>query len=398
MVDCCFNNSFNANITFSEDIAAAPPPTGRRQPTGLEELDGESSEGEDYRCESEEGEVEADTEVDSNEVEDLANEVERMTMTTRAAAAKEGKLVLPSVQYVWTDKNKQQRVTIDYLLPSGTSTNQVKVEVADCSRWVSLKYTPPAGLYDERRLLLANRSRGGLGTLNSSSHKVTAMAAVVQNYKKMFLEEEVVLTHREKLPFRCDTNLCTEELPTGCEIYPLANEDETMRVEHKQHYLIYSVDLVSVEKPKKKMIAARMNLAAFGSPSDLGENPDATIAAEQRAAMEAMIFQQIEESMEKKKQELEEQQMAKRQQKWQQQQARELQQLQEQQQMMQQQPKGPEKSWKTSGRSSTRGYSLSGLDSDGFGAIGDDDGGMQQTENESSVQPITPPSVKPRGG
>jgi hypothetical protein len=195
----------------------------------------------------------------------LANEVERMTMTTttRAAAPNEGKLVLPSVQYVWTDKNKQQRVTIDYLLPSGTSTNQAKVEVADCGRWVSLKYIPPAGLYDERRLLLANRSRGGLGTLNSSSHKVTAMAAVVQNYKKKFLEEEVVLTHREKLPFRCDTNLCTEELPTGCEIYPLANEDETMRVEHKQHYLIYSVDLVSVEKPKKKMIAARMNLAVL---------------------------------------------------------------------------------------------------------------------------------------
>lgn len=291
------------------------------------EVGEDSSEGEEYRSEAEEDDNEslgeADTIISSNEIQDLEEEMEQVvTMKTSTSI---GKFVLPSIQYTWTDRKKQQRVSLDFLLPSGTSTNQVKVEVADCGRWLSLAFQPPDGFYDERRLLLANRNRGDAVQLNTSSHKFTAMAMAVENYRKQFANDEIVLTHREKLPFKCDTNLCTEELSKGCEIYPIANDDEEMRDQYNQHHMIYSVDLVSADKPKKTMVFAAMNLAAFGSPSELGENPDAVIAQQQRASIEASIMQQLQQQMEQQQQQQREQQQ------------QQLQQQQLQQQMEQQQ-------------------------------------------------------------
>lgn len=315
----------------------------------------------------------------TGEIDNLVQEVEEMALSKPNATITGGKLLLPSVQYIWTDRFKQQRVTLDYLLPAGTTTNQVKVEVSDCGRWLSLMYKPPQSLYDERRLLLANRLRGDTTTLNSTSHKVVALASAIGEIKKQFVEEEVILTHREKLPIKCDLNLCTEELPTGCEMYAMSNEDDTMGQEYGQHYLIYSVDLVSVEKPKKKVVAA-MNLAAFGSPSDLGDNPDATIAQEKRAAMELEFHQRVERELEKQKQQL-------------------LEQLEQKERTLaqnnpaqQQKPKGGNPNIRSkSGRKSTPNdaTTISAYDSVSMG----DYGGTP--ENDSAIPPVTPTT---RGG
>lgn len=300
-----------SNTSFYYDNVVTIPTDGDRnndeggQPTCLGEED--LSDEEDRVAENEEEAVleEVGDPISQGEIQDLESseeleqeeEEEEIAMAKNVSSLDGKRLMLPSIQYPWIDRKKQQRLTVDYLLPAGTSTNQVKVEVADCGRWLNLSYKAPQGLYDERRLLLANRNRGDLATLNASSSKVTAMAMAVQSYKNQFVNEEIVLTHREKLQFKCDANLCTDDLPTGCEWYPIRNEDEVMHAQYGQHYLIYSVDLVSVEKPKRTMVA-EMNLLAFGSPSELGDNPDAFIAQRQRATMEASIMQQPQARME----------------------------------------------------------------------------------------------------
>lgn len=103
--------------------------------------------------------------------------------------------------------------------------------------------------------------------LNSTSHKVTALAAEAVLVRSGYPTGEIVFKHSETLPFKVDP----EEVPKGCEMYPIQNEDSDMGNKYGQHYLFFTVDLISAVKPKKLAAVTDFNYFGFGRRSDLGD-------------------------------------------------------------------------------------------------------------------------------
>jgi hypothetical protein len=249
-----------------------------------DDTDDEDSEFEDYEEEIAGADNEEECDLNKGELEEeiklLAEDLEKdCTMGTFSIRGN----FLNGIPYIWFDR-QQERCSVDYQLHSGTAGWQLTSKVDPSGRYLETEYTPPESFYNEKRLLLTNKNRSKSRKLHINHSKVSGLHQAILEYKARFPNETVVLTDVVKLPIKVETGLCTTDLPEGCEIYPVLNEDPDLAADG-QNYLIYSVDLISVMKPKKARVAT-YHPSFLGSPLNINddgeeEKPDTSMTGSQ---------------------------------------------------------------------------------------------------------------------
>lgn len=195
--------------------------------------------------------------------EELASNFSKMSLTVKEFQIDQ---VLPHLMYSYVEDDRR-RVVVDFAIPP-TNKKCVKVEMAPGGQVLEVKMAVPSFFLKKGRLMAAHLDKANF---THNTHKATAFDELVTKIRKKHGkdeyddedgEEELIFgaPMKVKMPFPCEEEIVNWEL----QAFDMEDEDLLSEIGEMQYAFVLSVELVSVEKKKKKR---KGGFRVVGSPS-----------------------------------------------------------------------------------------------------------------------------------
>ncbi len=212
-----------------------------RQEDSKEEAKQENLESD---CEEEEDDDIEDDNTEDGNSNDISSDIEEIQEGLKAMAVAKLTFELPTLVYTWHDSNGNERCSIDMLLFSACTRDQLRVTVEKGGRKLKVEYLYPESFLATNRL---NLQSSGNVTMNHS--KATALAKAVRDLRASFKHDAVKSSFLVKLPIKCEEQPYDQDCE-GVEVVMYCHHDELYAAE-KQYYYMLHVQLISATKPFK---------------------------------------------------------------------------------------------------------------------------------------------------
>jgi hypothetical protein len=165
-------------ISFAFSSAGLNNKTTKEHPDTTKEslLEDESSvEQDSLQSNSEEDNKDDSEEEDGNE--DITEELqeEMATMSVKAKAM----IKLPMLMYTWS-KNRQEHCSVDILLLSGTTEDQIQCKINKSGRHMTIFYKLPEYFFSSRRLEASSK-----GQIDQNHSKTSALNKALMNFVRL---------------------------------------------------------------------------------------------------------------------------------------------------------------------------------------------------------------------
>jgi hypothetical protein len=220
-------------------------------------------------------ESEKDPKIDETEMSDvLAEDLKTMKVSSPPKQYSMG-FQNPYIMYQYVEDGNQL-VSIDVLVPN-VHRKYIRPSIHSSGMYFDLGIAVPEFFWQANRLIAANKGEEGF---NKNTHKATAFQQAAKKIEEDFntFETEEVLSgapQRFKLPFKVEHDYYTGDGGKGWEVQIFDNEDEDLHDELEgevMSFFVLSVNLVSVEKPRKQKRKGTMR--RIGSPLSAAPKPD----------------------------------------------------------------------------------------------------------------------------
>ncbi len=239
-------------------------------PKRVQVEDDESSEDDEDLDEGEveDNEIDREEDIDEEVVDDLAEELDTLDVADGAETSTD--LMKPLV-YAWFDEVGRQHLTLDFLvvcLPEGDFTPRVTRN----GMGLELGFKIPEIFFSPTRLTSASEGR-----VTGTHHKHTAFTKAVHDSKTSMggYDAPMIVWQKVKLPFKVELDFCSlNNSSPGFELVAFPHPNRDLR-RASQNLFIFTVELVSVVKPRNITPINRGDKAAFrmvSSPAGDEEN------------------------------------------------------------------------------------------------------------------------------
>ena len=185
-----------------------------------------------------------DSEEDDDGNEDVSEELQE-EMATMSVTAK-ATIKLPMLTYTWS-RNRQEYCSVDILLLSGTTQDQIECKLHKSGRHMTVFYKLPEFFVTSRRL---EASSGGV--IDQNHAKTSAFNKAIDEFRETFDFEEPTLEFKFKLPFKVENKFFRE-------VAWYKHDNTELRKEAQFYYMLH-IELLGAEKPRqlKSPIARRI--------------------------------------------------------------------------------------------------------------------------------------------
>ena len=165
------------------------------------------------------------------------------------------------IVYTWADEDHQEHCSIDILLLSGTTMDQIKTKVHKSGKHVIVTYMYPRTFLMARCLVVAN---AGERIINSAHTKTSVLDKAITVLQEAHDMEDIFAEFKIKLPFKVAEKF--DGTPEFC-MYQHENKDY---YQNKQFYYVLHIELLSTVKPRepKPEIFARIVSRTIFNPND----------------------------------------------------------------------------------------------------------------------------------
>ncbi len=147
----------------------------------------------------------------------------------------------PLIIWTWKDEEKVKRCSVDLLLYSGITADNLMVSIEAGGKYVKVEYLWPDTFLNSGHLTMLLE-----GMVDASSSEQTELAAAIADIRSQHDYEPVKNVVRVKLPFPCETQFVDGE--EGKQVAAYENDDSSAK---QNYYYILHLRLRASEKPRE---------------------------------------------------------------------------------------------------------------------------------------------------
>ena len=168
-------------------------------------------------------------------------------MSSMSVAEVKLTLKLPLLVYSWIDAERQTHCSVDILLLSGSTIDQILPKINKKGTSCTIQYKYPLTFLGNRRLL-------SLDSIDESHAKTIALDKAISDLQESQNMEEVKADFTIKLPFKCE-----EKFQKPAVIGMYAHDNKTHRTNF-QMYCMLHLEFLAASKPRnpKPVVYVRM--------------------------------------------------------------------------------------------------------------------------------------------